>query len=419
MNQNNVEELTAQLANFPAGDPPVVPVIQAEDPAVLQPEGAAVLQPEDPVLQPEGAAVLQPEDPVLERFRSKRNAVREIDAPSLIDISNNLTVIEYNALRRKLFEINGQLEDDNFQPQANVAEYKSPRNLVGILVANGDAINRETVKKLFAIQHEFKWCTETGDPDQFSFYGFCNDVEDAGGEDVMTYDTRKAHVISRLYHAQEKLHKIRHLPSQQLCPPVYVLTEGDNPTWTRWKWCNNQLTVDEVVGIGWISNQPLREYITQHSERNTTAGNLPNETNHLYWVVFEEDDFDDNHPHVNDYGRTQIYVGSATRGIKDRWAADSKSHSKNIELSRNVMYNMMNYDQNTLQKQLQLVDLRLLLHKANQYNQEEDKCGLFIMQHFENLTLAKSESKDIKGIKVNDNLTWEPKNMLFGVNGRD
>jgi hypothetical protein len=158
---------------------------------------------------------LQLEDPVLERFRRKRDAVREIDAPSLLDISDNLTVEDYNTLRRKL-EINVQLVRDNFQPQEN-QEYKSPRNLVSIPAAHGDA-NRETVKKLFATQYEFKWRTETGDPDQFSFYGFCQDLKNAGGEDVMTCDTRKAHVISRLYHAQEKLHKLRHLTHRQLCP---------------------------------------------------------------------------------------------------------------------------------------------------------------------------------------------------------
>jgi hypothetical protein len=61
--------------------------------------------------------------------------------------------------------------------------------------------------------------------------------------------------------------------------------------------------------------------------------------------------------------------------------ANTKSHCRNMELSRNVMYNMMNYDQNTSEGQ-QLVDLRFLLHKADSHHQERqegDRCGLFIM----------------------------------------
>jgi hypothetical protein len=311
--------------------------------------------------------------------------VREIDATSLLDISDNLTVEDYNTLRRKL-EINVQLERDNFQPQEN-EEYKSPRNLVSIPAAHGDA-NRETVKKLFATQYEFKWRTETGDPDQFSFYGFCQDLKNAGGEDVMTYDKRKAHVISRLYHAQEKLHKIRHLTHRQLCPPVYVRTAVDK-RWTWKKWiCNRDRSVFEVTDgetdIDWITNIPLRNYITKYSVQNDHRALFPNGGNHIYWAVLEEDDFGENQPHAahgNNLGTTQVYVGKAMHGIKDRWVANTKSHCRNMELSRNVMYNMMNYDQNTLEGQ-QLVDLRFLLHKADTYHQERqvgDRCGLFIM----------------------------------------
>jgi hypothetical protein len=228
--------------------------------------------------------------------------VREIDATSLLDISDNLTVEDYNALRRKL-EINVQLERDNFQPQEN-EEYKSPRNLVSILAARGDA-NREAVKKLFATQYEFKWRTETGDPDQFSFYGFCQDLKNAGGEDVMTCDTRKAHVISRLYHAQEKLHKIRHLTHlthRQLYPPVYVRTLANN-RWTWKKWiCNRDRSVFEATDvetdINWITNVPLRNYITKYSVQNDRDAAFPNGENHLYWALLEDDDLEETQPHA-------------------------------------------------------------------------------------------------------------------------
>ena len=367
---------------------------------------------------------LQLEDPVLKRFRRKRDVVREIDAPSLLDISKDLTVEDYNALRRKL-EINVQLECDNFQPQEN-EEYKSPRKLVSILAAHGDA-NREAVKKLFATQYEFKWRTETGDPDQFSFYGFCQDLKDAGGEDVMTYDTRKAHVISRLYHAQEKLHKIRRLTHRQLCPPVYVRTSVDK-RWTWKKWiCNRDRSVFEATDgetdIDWITNVPLRDYITVHSVQNYRDAAFPNGENHLYWAVLEEDDFGENQSHAahgDNLGTTQVYVGKAMHGIKDRWVANTKSHCRNMELSRNIMYNMMNYDQNTLEGQ-QLVDLRFLLHKADTHHQrqEGDRCGLFIMGQQGYGDGENVERRSIEGVPLQlGRNVWHltTTNMKFGMN---
>ena len=366
------------------------------------------------------------ENSVSERYTRKRNAVREIDAPSLLDISENLTVEDYNVLRRKL-EINVQLEHDNFRTQRN-EEYKSPRNLVSILVAHGDA-NREMVKILFATQYEFKWRTETGHPDQFSFYGFCQDLRDAGGEDVMKYDTRKAHVISRLYHAQEKLHKIRHLTHRQLCPPVYVRTAVDK-RWTWKKWiCNRDRSVFEATDgetdIDWITNVPLRNYITKYSVQNDHRALFPNGGNHLYWAVLEEDDYEENQSmhaaHGNNFGITQVYVGKAMHGIKDRWVAHSKSHCRNMELSRNVMYNMMNYNQNTLEGQ-QLVDLRFLLHKADTHHQEmqeRDRCGLFIMGRQGYGDGENVERCNIEGIRLQlRRNVWHltPTNMKFGMN---
>ena len=349
---------------------------------------------------------LQPDSSVLERFRRKRDAVREIDAPYLSDISENLTAEEENE------------------------EYKSPRNLINILVACGDHGGLiEAVKKLFATQYKFKWHTETGDPDQFSFYGFCTDLKDAGGEDVMTYDTRKAHTISGLYRVRDKLHKIRPLTHRELCPPVYVRTlVGKRWTWKKWV-CNRDRSVfeatDEETDIDWITNVPLRDYITVHSVQNDRDVAFPNEKNHhLYWAMFEEDDFEETQPHAahgDNLGTTQVYVGKAMRGIKDRWVANTKSHCRNMELSRNVMYNMMNYDQNTLKGQ-QLVDLRLLLHKADTYHQERhggDRCGLFIMGRQGYGDRENSEKRDRKGIPLQlGRNVWHctPTNMKFGMN---
>ena len=126
-----------------------------------------------------------------EKRNEKRNAIREIDKRDLEKIP-----------------------------------YESPRDLVQMLVQMAD-MNYKTIKKLFEKQFEMKWNTNTGDPDQFSFHGFCKRVYSAANKDVSTPETRKAHVLSKLYHAQEELHKIRHLSYKELCPPVYVYVYVD------------------------------------------------------------------------------------------------------------------------------------------------------------------------------------------------
>ena len=90
---------------------------------------------------------------------------------------------------------------------------------------------------------------------------------------------------------------------------------------------------------------------------------FPNQKKHFYWAVIEEDDLEE--PHGNNLSKTQVYVGKARHGIKQRWAGNQdSSHCRNMELSRNVMYNMMNYDPDILATK-QLVDLRFLLHKSH------------------------------------------------------
>ena len=199
----------------------------------------------------------------LQRFREKRNVVRAINLPYLLSIpQHTLNAHFYNSLREKL-EIPGKVGSYNFvRRQGN---YRSPRDLVSVLVENGDATTA-VVQKLFEKQYELRWHTTTGDPDQFSFYGLCQDVDQAGGENVMTYNTRRAHVISRLYHAQEESIKIRGLTYREHCPPVYVRTKI-NERWTWKKWiCHPHRREFEVcageTNIDWISNEPLRNYIT-------------------------------------------------------------------------------------------------------------------------------------------------------------
>ena len=410
-------------------------------------------------------------DTRLQRFKEKRNAVREIDEPDLLKIpSGNITVKCYNDLRT-LLGCRNVLLMSKICDRPQDKTYKSPRDLVQMLVHHED-MNPKTIKKLFEKQFEIKWNTDTGDPDQFSFYGFCRDVYKARGYNVMTPLTRKAHVLSKLYHAQEKLHKIRHLSHKELCPPVYVYNDLK---WTKWKWDKergvNKFVEDQnPADIEWITNKKMKEYIQQYSIKNVDPNN---KEEHLYWAILEEDDIEeddikkddieeDNIEQYNsdespkedessgeyeteyldhivkssneddeddeyasqylektgkedsrdDLGETQVYVGIAGGGIGNRWVESTSSHCKNMELSRNIMCNMMNYDPETLKEQ-QLVDLRFLLHKANKL--EGDNSGLFLMSRYPDTTLSESESNNIEGVDM-DGWTLEPLNMLYGMN---
>ncbi|CAB3985259.1 Hypothetical predicted protein [Paramuricea clavata] len=373
------------------------------------------------------------------------------DRPYLLEIpGNKLTVQFYNALRKKI-----GIEDNVTRTIIlffldSAVPHRSPRNLVKYLAAYNDA-NHKTVRKLFETQFEIKWQTESGDPDLFSFYGFCKDVVNRTStgrgrgrgrgrrpgrdpiNEVMTYKTRRAHVLSKLYHAQDELHKIRDLTYQKLCPPVYA--RKDDGTWVTFTFEEKnaskaiRFSRQEPANIGWISNEDLRVYIQSNSVKEYE--NFPSGKGQLYWAVLEEDDFDNQ---VQDFGRTQVYVGQAVNGIKERWMGGGKSHCKRMGVARDVMCNMLSYDPTPLQSE-QLVDLRLLLHKA--WNQDGENSGLFIMDKFtkegtgkqKKITgdaskLGQAEKDNIDGKKASTSnefiLTenWNPKDMRYGMNGK-
>lgn len=345
-------------------------------------------------------------DTRLQRFREKRIAVRKIGKQDIFKFPRcDCNVCDdckqcYKSLRTLL-------GSQSTPPQDKT--YKSPRDLVQMLVHHDD-MNLETIKKLFEKQFEIKWNTSTEDPDPFSYYGFCRDVPEARRDNVRVHQTRKAHVLSMLYHAQEKLHEIRDLSHKELCPPVYVYKDG---RWTKWKWDKtwgvNKFVQDQnPADIEWMTNIKMRTYITQTS---MVADVDPNKKeNHLYWAILEEDDIEEDDSDGS--SKTQVYVGRTGRGIRSRWVEDTSSHCKNMERSRNFMYNMMHYAPETLKDQ-QLVDLRFLLHKAD--NVEGDNSGLFLMPPRQDKTLRQSESMDIEGVVMDD---WflEPLDMLHGMN---
>ena len=131
--------------------------------------------------------------------------------------------------------------------------------------------------------------------------------------------------------------------------------------------------------------------------------------------------------------RTQVYVGQAKNGIKERWTGGGTSHCKRMDFARDVMCNMLSYDPTALKSE-QLVDLRLLLDKA--CNQDGGNSGLFIMDQFTKTVTVKNRQKIIGDKRrLNDaetnnidgyasreeetpiiNSSWRLNNMDYGMN---
>jgi hypothetical protein len=254
------------------------------------------------------------------------------------------------------------------------------------------------------------------DPDEFSFYRFC----EVRGNMYRTYKIRKAHVITRLWRAQKELQKIRNLPYQELCPPIYARSLRGN-SWAQWTFDNGhnrwRRRNGRNININWITNEVLREYIHDNSKKKNFK-KIPFGDKQLYWAVVEEDEHgeDNNLPF-----RTQVYVGRAANGIQERWTGSQESsHCMKMKFASDVMCPMVNYNPTALRR-LQLVDLRLLLHKACHQN-GENTSGLFIMGEYCNCEdMTDAEKLHIKGKIPNAPLAlilenWKPKDMNYGMN---
>ena len=355
-----------------------------------------------------------------QKFRDKQNAIRKTSLQYRLNIRNCLESMKRLRISRDLSQ----------QLRTNTGKkYRSPLDLVEILNAYNN-VTTTMIENLLKNQYEIKWQTETGDPEPFSFYKFCAKLKNV---DVMTYGTRRAHVISRLYQKQAELREIRGLTHRELCPPIYVRRTDKNwfkftsiydGTNNSWSWITENL---EENGTDWITNFFLKTHIDVFSKkydedairnRQFLGGkSLPGQ---LYWAVFEENDRKTRKdlPPI----KTQVYVGKATNGIKERWLGGGTSHCKRMEILRDVMCGMLSYDPTTLVEE-QLVDLRFLLHKA--CNQDGSNSGLFVMETYE-IELKQAEKQSISGYWVlSDDLKvpvsfsgWKPIDMNYGLNGR-
>ena len=326
-----------------------------------------------------------------ERHKVKKDFVTWVDHPHKISVQSFDDLHEF--LKNKCGVEDDVLDKAAFNPHA-----KCPCCLTYALVASKREL---AMQRLLENQYEIKWNTENHDPEPLNFYKLCGN-----SEMFLTYDIRRANVITRLWQKQEELRKISDLDYKQLCPPVYT-RDGDG-----WRTCtydnNGKPNEKRNMDIQWIENQRIRDHI----EENSTVTNFDGKSQ-VYWAVFIEDDARAYNGENIPPSTTQVYIGKAERGIKKRWLGSAPmSHCKRMDMIRNILSPMLAYNPTSVQS-CQLVDLRFLLHKV--CNPDGKNSGLFILD--ENTNLNEAEKKGMSDFKKILNLPrGNKKNMNFCLN---
>ena len=325
-----------------------------------------------------------------ERHKVKKDLVTWIDYPHKISVQSFDDF--HSFLKKKCGVEDDVLDKATFNPEA-----KCPCCWTYALVPSKKKL---AMRCLIENQYKIKWNTDNKDPEALNFYKLCQK-----SKMFLTYDIRRAHVISRLWQKQEELRQINDLDYKQLCPPIYTRNEDGNG-WRKWTRDESPF-LDEPADIDWIEDDTIRRCIQQTSTARNVGGYRK-----LYCAVFKENEaqeYNDENRDENVSKRPspiQVYVGRAGRGISARWLGGTRSsHCKQMEKARYILSSMLEYDPTLLQS-FQLVDLRLLLHKA--CNPQGDNSGLFIIDYTGD-NLQGAEQELIGDLNAN--------NMNRGLNG--
>ena len=295
------------------------------------------------------------------------------------------------------------------------------------------------LKKFIACQFQLKWKTPNGWPMEFSYYDFCEamwrikrDGIENMVENVLKNTVRNAQVKVQLYkcYMSDTQNEIN---VKKLCPTVYVRTEDDAGT-KQWKSLNENLNALEGNGVNnfdWIS-EPFKEYILDKVETIPEAellgaGLTERLKKHtLYWVVVQDSNFPDHGENsgLEEIGRTQVYVGKANNGIKDRWLTSPSSHCHNMKKCLSVFRDVKTYNAELVSDVL-LVDAVLLLEKLK----GNTNSAIFLMKTFDGTKeLQDAERRNIVGKKMSsdhDNIIpcklglrprWKPIDIAYGMN---
>ena len=326
----------------------------------------------------------------------------------------------------------------------NVANAKSPVNIAECLTE----VPQRVVKNLIDHQFAIKWNTDTGEPDDYTFYDFCNHADDP--TQYLKYTPRKAHVRATLY-KECKIRPSESLQKEQLCPTVYIRVTDNS--WKLWTAVNPDSFNDSATLPEWI-NENIRNFIEQNAEKQELDNDslkrvLKKPT--LYWAVLNDTDFKrGENLNLKEIGKTQVYVGRATNGIQRRWLSDGSSHCSMMMKCLENMRDMTTYNP-LREKKIQLVDARLALASVRQQQQQQqrqqeeetdndnvvqEETALFVMKTFGEILKGKTkaEKKAIEKLlkdaekshrngetvdepkkDIIDNI-WTPKKMQYGMN---
>ena len=280
---------------------------------------------------------------------------------------------------RQLLTRDNQLREyfDSNEAYTNVLqEAKSPLDLARKL--------KKTVPQWLVnniIQHQFniKWSTRTGQPDNYTFYQF---YEMKNTSSLLKYAPRQAHVKATLYKECRSIcNDVQRKSKEELCPMVYIRTvEG----WKTWR--AGEVNFKSVTNIDhhlkWIHGD-IRKFIKENADQQkddcenceSLKKSLKKPT--LYWAVLQDNDL--LHPEnleLNEFSKTQVYVGKAINGIRGRWTRDSDNHCSMMKKCLDNVCAMTTYDPLRLEG-IQLVDARLALAKVRNEN-----TALFVIKTF-------------------------------------
>ena len=306
------------------------------------------------------------------------------------------------------------------QAYAGVQEAKSPLDLARKLKKD---VPQWLVSNIIQHQFDIKWSTDTGKPDNYTFYQF---YEMKNTSSLLQYAPRLAHVKATLYKECRSIcNDVQGMRKEELCPMVYIRTVRG---WKTWKpgepGFNCVRDIDDH--LNWI-HRDILNFINAVVQRFGSANlkeSLKKPT--LYWAVLQDKDL--RHPTLNECSKTQVYVGKAINGIRGRWTLDGGNHCFKMKKcldNVSAMTTWSTYDPLRL-KGIPLVDARLALAKVRKEN-----TALFVMETFgrdEEELLKETEKRHRNGKTfLNEDLDdiipldlrvprWQPKDMRYGMN---
>ncbi len=293
---------------------------------------------------------------------------------------------------------NGRNEslDHHFIPVDDPSEFellRSPLDLAKYLKKT-KTINAPhwLVKNIIQHQFDIRWNTLNGDPDDYTFYEFCDNRNTAK---LLKYIPRQAHVKATLYKECRKINvsSLREITEKKenLCPTVYIRTTDG---WKSWRANEDKFypVKDIKKTLSWI-NSSIRTFITENADEqnvNSLKKSLANRT--LYWAVLDDSDFKPGGKlKLKEIGRTQVYVGRTNKGIKGRWTGAGNNHCEKMKKCLDNVCDMttiMTYDPSRLEG-ITLVDARLVLAKVR-----GKKTALFVIKTFGESSSETSEDEE-------------------------